>query len=135
MEGPAYKLRIAMLWIIDMVAFFAYRTIALNESATEVTVLSNSELATVLLIMMAFAFLSMVVKSGFNRLMNLIAGAIFALLQAIMLGDGLTAYPTAVFNLMTGAAVFSMGAVVWLAARWPKVPVDASAPDASPHPQ
>ncbi len=133
MEGSAYKLRIALLWIIGMVAFFAYRTIAIDEGVTEVSVLSNSELATVLLLMMTFAFLSLFLKSGFNRLMNLIAGAVFVVAQVALLADGLTAYPTAVFNLMTGAAVISMVAVVWLAARWPKV--QAAADNTATQPQ
>ena len=136
MVGLAYKLRIAMLWVMHMIAFFAYRTIAIDQGATEASLLSNGELATVLLLLMLFAFLSLIVKSGYNRLMNLIAGVVFAVLQLVVLADGLTAYPTAVFNLMTGAAVVTMVAVVWLAAKWPKKqPADVSGPDETDQPQ
>ena len=119
----SYRLRMSALWILQMIAFFAYRTIAVSEGVTEVSVLSNSELATVLLVMMVFAFLSLTLGIlRFNRLMNIIAGAIFAVLQLIMLIDGLTAYPAQSFNLMTGASVVFAASVVWLAARWLKRP-------------
>ena len=102
-----------------MIAFFAYRTIAVSEGVTEVSVLSNSELATVLLIMMVFAFLSLILGNlRSNRLMNIIAAAVFGVMQLIMLVDGLTAYPVQSFNLMTGASVVFMGTVIWIASRW-----------------
>lgn len=116
----SYKLRISTLWIMQMIAFTAYRTIAIAEGATEVSVLSSEELANVLLIMMVFAFLSLILGDRINRLTNIIAGSVFFLLNAIMLVDGLTAYPSARFNLMTGAEVVFAAAVVWFAFRWPK---------------
>ena len=42
------KFRIVALWTVHMVAFFAYRTIAIAEGAKQVSVLSNNELATML---------------------------------------------------------------------------------------
>jgi len=119
----SYRLRISALWILQMVAFFAYRTIAVGEGVTEVSVLSNSELATVLLVMMVFVFLSLALANlRFNRLMNIIAGTVFLVVQLIMLVDGLTAYPGQSFNLMTGASAVFMGSVVWLAYRWLRMP-------------
>lgn len=119
----SYKVRISALWILQMVAFFAYRTIAVSEGVTEVSVLSNSELATTLLVMMVFAFLSLNLRSlRFNRLMNIIAGTVFLVSQLIMFVDGLTAYPGQSFNLMTGASAVFMGSVVWLAFRWLRQP-------------
>jgi hypothetical protein len=120
MEGLAYRVRIAALWMLGMIAFFAYRTIAVGEGVTEVSVLSNRELATVLAIMTTFALLSLLLNDAAGRLMNIIAGAIFLVLELIMLGDGLTAYPSHAFNIMTGAFVICMAAIVWLAIRWPK---------------
>ena len=120
MDDLSYKVRISALWILGMIAFFTYRTIAVSEGVTEVSVLSNSELATVLLIMMVFTFFSLFLKYRFNRLMNIIAGAIFLVLEIAMLVDGLTAYLSQSFNIMTGATVVLMAAVVWLAIRWPK---------------
>lgn len=120
MQDLSYKVRISTLWLLQVVAFFAYRTIAVSEGATEVSLLSNEDFASYLLVAMGFAILSLVLPSRLDRLTNLIAGTIFGVLQAIMLADGLTAYPTAVFNLMTGATVVVMAAVVWFAYRWPK---------------
>jgi hypothetical protein len=37
-----------------------------------------------------------------------------------MLIDGVTGYPSVSFNLMIGAVVVFMAAVIWLAFRWPK---------------
>jgi predicted membrane channel-forming protein YqfA (hemolysin III family) len=125
MEELSYRVRISALWLFGMVAFIAYRTIAASEGATEVSVLSNSELATVLVIMMVFAFLSLLLRNRINRLMNLIAGGVFLVLELIMLGDGLTAYPSAAFNLMTAAFVVFMAAIVWFATRWPKQQVQS----------
>ncbi|MEW6019551.1 MAG: hypothetical protein AB1760_15935 [Pseudomonadota bacterium] len=109
-----------MLWILQMIAFFAYRTIAIGAGAKEVSVLSDEELANVLLIMMVFAFLSLILGSRLNRLTNIIAGSVFVLIDAIMLIDGLTAYTSARFNLMTGAELVFAAAIVWFAVRWPK---------------
>ena len=119
-QDLSYKVRMSTLWLLQGVAFFAYRTIAVSEGATEVSLLSNEDFASYLLVAMGFAFLSLVLPSRLDRLTNLIAGTIFGVIQAIMLADGLTAYPTAVFNLMTGATVVVMAAVVWFAYRWPK---------------
>ncbi len=120
MEELAYKVRISMLWLLHMIAFFAYRTLAVSESATEVSVLSNDELATVLLVLMVFAFLSLTMRYKFNRLMNIIAGSIFDVFAVIMFIDGITAYPSANFNMMTGATMVIMASVVWFAIKWPK---------------
>jgi amino acid transporter len=117
MEALAYKVRLAAFWLLSTVAFFAYRTLALSADATEVSVLGD-DFAPYLLVMMGFGFLALTLPTRLNRLVNLIAGAIVGIAQVIMLIDGLLGYPSATFNLMTGATVVSMGAVVWLAYRW-----------------
>lgn len=88
--------------------------------AGEVSVLGNDDFATYVLIAMGFAYLALILPSRLDRLTNIIAAAIFGVLQAIMLVDGITAYPDATFNLMTGATVLIMASIVWLAFRWPK---------------
>lgn len=124
MEVLAHKLRLAMLWLLSMVALFAYRTLALSEDATEVSILGNDDFATYLLVMMLFAFLSMTLPTQMNRRVNLVAGAIVGVGQVIMLTDGLLGYPSATFNLMTGATVVMMASIVWLASRWPTPPIE-----------
>jgi hypothetical protein len=37
-----------------------------------------------------------------------------------MFADGITGYPEATFNLMTGATVVIVASIIWFAYRWPK---------------
>jgi hypothetical protein len=120
MHDLSYKVRISTLWLLFVVGFFAYRTLALSEGATEVSVLGNDEFATYLLVAIGFAFLSLVLPTRLDRLTNIIAGAIFVVGQIGMFVDGITAYPDSSFNLMTGATVVIVASIVWLALRWPK---------------
>lgn len=120
MVDLSYKIRISLFWFLQMIAFFAYRTIALSEGATEVSELNNIDFATALAVIMLFGFLTLLLPTKHNRRMNIIAGSVFCLMQVIMIVDGLTAYPTAIFNLMTGVSVIAMAAVIWLAVKWPK---------------
>jgi hypothetical protein len=53
-------------------------------------------------------------------LTNLIAGSVYGVAQVAMFADGITGYPEATFNLMTGATVVIMASIVWLAYMWPK---------------
>ena len=120
MEELSYRVRLAALWVMNMIAFFAYRTIAISEGATEVSVLSNMELATILVLLMVFAFLTLLLGRKNNRPMNIIAGTVFGIGELALFIDGITGYPSAPFNVMTGAAVVLMVSVVWLARKWPK---------------
>jgi hypothetical protein len=119
MDELSYKVRIAALWLLAIVAFFGYRTLAVGEQAREVSLLGDQDFATYLLVLMAFAFLSLIVPSRLNRLMNMIAGGIFVVLQSIMLADGAFGYPSGIFNVMTGVTVVATASIVWLAFRWP----------------
>jgi hypothetical protein len=119
MDGESYKVRISVLWLLAIVAFFAYRTLALDAQAREVSLVGEGDFASYLSLLMVFAFLSLFLSERLNRPMNLIAGGIFLVLQLIMLTDGLTGSPSASFNVMTGATVVALAAIVWLAFRWP----------------
>lgn len=120
MDELSYKVRISALWLLHIIGFFAYRTLALSENAIEVSVLGNDDFATYQLVAMAFAFLSLTLPSRLNRSTNIIAGAILGVLQLIMLIDGVVGSPSATFNLMTGATVVIMASVIWFAYKWPK---------------
>jgi hypothetical protein len=120
MDELSYKVRIAALWLIAIMAFFAYRTVAVSEQAREVSLLGNQDVTSYLAVMMAFAFLSLILMGRLNRSMNMIAGGIFLVLQVIMLADGLTGYPSGTFNAMTGVSVVALGSIVWFALRWPR---------------
>ena len=120
MEGLSYKIRFTVLWVLGMVGFVIYRTMALNQNATNVSLLSTGELITILAIMLLFALLSLFLDYKLNRQTNIIAGAVFLVIEIIMIVDGLTSYPREWFNLPTGAVIVLMAAVIWFAARWGK---------------
>jgi hypothetical protein len=120
MQDLSYKVRISTLWLLFAVGFFAYRTLAISEVAPEVSLQANDEFATYLLVAMGFAFLSLVLPSRLDRLTNIIAGSIFGVAQVAMFADGITGYPEATFNLMTGATVVIVASIIWFAYRWPK---------------
>ena len=120
MEESSYKIRISVFWVLHIVAFFAYRTFAVSDGATEVSVLGNNDLASYLLGMMVFTFLTLILKRQNNRLMNIIGGSIMGVAQVIMIVDGLIGYPTASFNWMTGATIVILASIVWFAVKWPK---------------
>ena len=120
MENLSYKLKIAALWVLNMVFFIVYRTIALNENAVETSLLSNGELATMLALMFLFAVLTVFLKYKLNRSTNIIAGTVFGVAHLAVFVDGIIGYPTAIFNIMSGISILLMAAVIWLAVRWRK---------------
>ena len=122
MDDLSYKVRIAALWILFIIAFFIYRTLALSIGATEVSMLDNTDFASMMLALMLFTCLSLTLDSKTNRTVNLIAGGIFFAVQMIMLIDGVVGYPSEPFNWMTGASLVIMALVFWLAKKWPKRP-------------
>jgi hypothetical protein len=120
MEELSFRIRISALWVLHIVAFFAYRTLALSENVTEVSMLSNADFASYLVVMIAITFLSLTLTGRTNRLLNIIAGVIVGVTQIIMFVDGIVGYPSAGFNVMTGATIVIAGAIVWFALRLPK---------------
>lgn len=130
MQDLSYKVRISTLWLLFMVGFFAYRTLALSEDAPEVSLQADVQFATYLLVAMGLAFLSLVLPSRLDRLTNVIGGLVFGVAQVAMFADGITGYPAAVFNLMTGATLVILASIVWLAYRWP-IPTIAAVKESS----
>jgi hypothetical protein len=118
MEGISHRVRITALWIIAMIAFIVYRTMAVNDGAKEVSLLSNSEFASYLAVMGILAILSFFIRGRANSSLNKIAGVIFIVAQIAMFADGITGYPNAWFNLMTGISIVALAALVWLSWRW-----------------
>jgi hypothetical protein len=110
-QDLSHKVRISTLWLLFMVGFFAYRTLALSAEAPEVSLQADDEFATYLLVAMGFAFLSLLLPSRLDRLTNIIAGSVFGVAQVAMFVDGITGYPEAIFNLMTGATVVIMASI------------------------
>jgi hypothetical protein len=119
-EELSYRVRITALWILHIVAFFAYRTLAASVDAFNVSILNNTDFASYMAVIMAITLLSLVLKGRANRSFNIIAGAVVGAGQIIMFVDGMVGYPAEPFNWMTGATIVFMGAVVWLAIKLPK---------------
>jgi hypothetical protein len=118
MDKSAYRIRFTALWILAMIAFIVYKTMAVNDGAKEVSLLSNGEFAIYLSIMGIFAILSLLLKGRASNSTNRIAGIVFGVAQIIMFVDGITGYPTAMFNLMTGISIVALAAIVWITFRW-----------------
>jgi hypothetical protein len=122
-DANFYRLRISLLWVLAIVALFAYATFAADEEPSNLANLSlvhDQDLVNTSLIMMVFAFLSLALSGPLNRLTNIIAGSVFSILLLIVLIDGATVNPSGDYNLMTGAAVALLGAIVWFAYRMPR---------------
>jgi hypothetical protein len=120
MEELSYRIRISAFWILHIVAFFAYRTMAVSVDAFNVSILDNSDFGSYIAVMMAIALLSLLLKGRTNRSFNIIAGSIVGAGQIIMFVDGMVGYPTEPFNWMTAATLVFMVAIIWLAVKLPK---------------
>jgi hypothetical protein len=121
-EELSNRVRISAFWILHIVAFFAYRTLASSVDAYNVSILNNTDFASYLAVMMAITLLSLILKGRTNRSLNIIAGSIVGAGQIIMFVDGMVGYPTEPFNWMTGATLVFMAAVIWLGIKLPKQP-------------
>ncbi len=119
-EVSVYKTRISVLWLLTMVAYFAYGIFATNEGAATMTVAIDQTFAVALLILGAMAYLSLSLGDRANRFLNVGAGAVVGLLEFIVLLQGIQTNAFGTYNFATAAKVVMMAAVVWLAYRWPK---------------
>jgi hypothetical protein len=119
-EELSYRIRISALWILHIVAFFAYRTLAASVDAYNVSILNNTDFASYLAVMIAITLLSLILKGRPNRSLNIIAGWIVGAAQLGMFIDGMVGYPTEPFNWMTGATIIIMAAIIWFARKLPK---------------
>jgi hypothetical protein len=120
MDELSSRLRISALWILHIIAFFAYRTLALGDGATEVSMLSGSDFASYLAAMMAITIFGLILTGRTNRMMNIIAGSVVCATQIIMFVDGIIGYPSASFNVFTGATIVITAAIIWFAVKMPK---------------
>jgi hypothetical protein len=112
--------RFPALWILYIIGYIIYRTMANADGATNVSLLSTSEFITILVILAVVTILSLILKGQIFRSLTIIGGIIFLAVQVIMFVDGITSYPSALFNIPTGATVVVLAALVWFAFRLPK---------------
>jgi hypothetical protein len=114
------RFKFPALWILYIIGYIVYRTMANADDAYNVSLLSTGEFITIIVILAVIAILSAILKGRIFRSLNIIAGIIFLAIQVIMFVDGITAYPSSLFNIPTGVTVVVLAALVWFAFRLPK---------------
>jgi hypothetical protein len=114
------RVRFPALWILYIIGYIAYRTMANADGATNVSLLSTSEFITIISILSVITILSLILKGSIFRSLTIIWGIVFLVVQIIMFVDGITSYPSAAFNIATGATIVVLGVLVIFAFRLPK---------------
>ncbi len=118
-----YQTRISVLWLMAVVALFGYANFAANEVNIEyrsnISLVTDQEVANVSVVMMALALLSLTLKGSTNRWTNLIGGSVVGFGLFIVLGDGVTVNPYGIYNLMMAADVIIMVSIIWFARKMP----------------
>jgi hypothetical protein len=123
--GEKNTKRFSILWLLAIVAFLGYATIArvseVPANLSNLSLVADEEVATVSVVLLLLAFLSLILKGSANRLTNIIAGSVFGLGALMVLVDGVTVNLYGLYNPMMGAMVICMVLVVWFAHKMPKL--------------
>jgi hypothetical protein len=114
------RFRFPVLWILYILGYVIYRMMASGENAYNVSLTSAGEFTIILVILLIITALSFILKGGGLRSFNIIGGIIFLVMQIIMFVDGITSYPSASFNIPTGATIVVLAVLVVFAFRLPK---------------
>ena len=115
--------RIAVLWVLGLLAFFGYAYFGTNEIPvyrSNISLVSSQEIATVSIVLIIFAVLSLILKGSSNRMMNIIVGFVLGLGFLAALVDGVTVNLSGIYNLMMGVEVIIMIIIIVFAYRMPK---------------
>ena len=115
--------RIAVLWVLGLLAFFGYAYFGTNEIPvyrSNISLVSSQEIATVSIVLIIFAILSLILKGSSNRMMNIIVGFVLGLGFLAALVDGVTVNLSGIYNLMMGVEVIIMIIIIMFAYRMPK---------------
>jgi len=117
------KKRIVILWVLGILVFFGYAYFGINEIPvyrSNISLVSSQEIATVLIILIIFAVLSLILKGSTNRSMNIIVGSVFGLGFLAALVDGTDVNLYGIYNVMMGIEVIIMISIIVFAYRMPK---------------
>ncbi len=136
MEVLRWKTRIALLWVVMVVANFVHGMLATWEpGGLEKLIAHMKEVgaggllfeALLALIPLWLAFVTMSVKDSYNRWVNFALGIVFTILNimhffecGIPLRGGPIAEPTAHHILLVGSTVVVTALIAWYAWKWPK---------------
>lgn len=121
-----WKIKISVLWLFASVAFLAHQIIVLMEPGIIAQLMAGEAegqkispgmillFAILMLVPMMMAFLSLTLKDSLNRWLNIIVGAVFAVLWFISV---IEATQSAYWGgaLMTLSAVVASALIVWYA--------------------
>jgi hypothetical protein len=122
-EITKHNKRIAFLWVLGLLAFFGYAYFGTNEIPvyrSNISLVSSQEIATVSIVLIIFAILSLILKGSSNRMMNIIVGFVLGLGFLAALVDGVTVNLSGIYNLMMGVEVIIMIIIIVFAYRMPK---------------
>ncbi len=118
-----YNKRIVVFWVLGILAFIGYAYFGTNEIPvyrSNISLVTSQEIATVLIILIIFAVLSLIMKGSTNRSMNIIVGSVFGLGFLVALVDGVTVNLSGIYNVMMGIEVLIMIIIIVFAYRMPK---------------
>jgi hypothetical protein len=121
-----WKIKISMLWLFASFAFLAHQILVLMEPGIIAHLMAGEAeghkigpelilfFSILMLVPMLMAFLSLTLKDSMNRWVNIIVGAVFAVLWSVGVVDAIqSAYWGGA--LMTLSAVAASAMIVWYA--------------------
>ena len=137
MEGLRWKVRIALLWVLMLLAVSAHSYFITIEPGGLEKMISSTEaegfggwlfLALFCVVPLWLAFLSLTLKTQANRWVNFVLGIIFTIMNIIhffecgvpIIAGGPLSGPTAHHILLVGTTVVATGLIAWYAWRLPK---------------
>lgn len=121
-----WKIKISMLWLFASIAFLTHQILVLMEPGIIAHLMAGEAegqkigpelilfFAILMLVSMLMAFLSLTLKDSMNRWVNIIVGAVFAVLWSVGVVDAVqSAYWGGA--LMTLSAVAASAMIIWYA--------------------
>jgi hypothetical protein len=114
------RFRFTALWILYLAGFIIYRTMASGENAYNVSLLNTNEFIPFLVLLIVVIILSLVLRGQVFRSLTIVGGIVFLFIQIIMIVDGLTSYPSSLFNIPTGLTIVILAILTVMAFRLPK---------------
>ena len=118
-----YNTRITFLWLLAILAFFGYINLATSEvpsNFSNLSLVTDQDVAIVSIILMALAFLSLILKGSTNRSTNIIGGSVVGIGFLATFVDGVTVNLNGIYNIMMAAGTIFIVLIVWFAYKMPK---------------
>lgn len=118
------NLRSSILWVLAIAAFLAYAFLAAavetDENFNNLALVKTGDMVGYTLVALFFAILSLVLKGGNKRSVNMIAGGVFAIVTLIAFIDSFTVNVKGIYNPLLAASVILYGFIWGFALKTPK---------------